>query len=261
MGFSTALTTNGTLLTPKRVAGLREHLQLVAVSVDGPPVEHAAMRGSDTAFGSLCHGLELLKDSGLPYSIAFTLTRYNAGRLSWLYDFADRMGAIGIHIHPLCNFGAARTHLSSAVPDSTEFLVAAWLLALLAEQRGPGGPVVTLDAIRRSTVENSCWPLLNAIETERSCAAFSDLVPALVVESDGCIVPFIYGFPRTWSLGFLGVGSLGSGSEDWRKTAALPLHMLVKSTLEALAAAGEDYIDLFAALLEAAHLQASSAHP
>lgn len=252
-GFSTSVSTNGTLLDRSRAARFRGRAGLVAVSVDGPPDDHALMRGSKTAFRSMRAGLSALRDEAVPFALAFTLTRHNADRLRWLYEFADEVGAAAIHVHPLCNFGAASEHLSDAIPDSLEFKTAAWLLALLVEFRGAGGPVVTLDVIQRALVERSCWPMLAEDEAELRTAPFADIVPSLVIETDGCIVPFIYGFPRLWSVGVIGREPLASAVGEFRTRCAAPLSGLVRSTLKRLAMAEEEYVDLFAELLASAH--------
>lgn len=263
--FSTSITTNGTLLTARTVDGLRGLTDLVAVSVDGPPADHAAIRGSSTAFSSMRKGLAVLRDAGVPFSLAFTLTRYNADRVKWLYEFADTEGAVAVHVHPLCDFGAANKSLSDAVPDSLEFKAAAWLLALVVEQRGSGGPTVTLDAIRLATVRRSCWPMLAPDEAQFRAASFCDLVPSLVVESDGRIVPFIYGFPRSWSIGVIDGVPLPQAIEEWRKSSANPLSTLIRSTIHRLSVGEVEYVDLFAELLAAAHRHESrtqrAAHP
>ncbi len=250
--FSSSVTTNGTLLSPRRAARLRGRVGLIAVSVDGPPADHAAIRGSPTAFASMQKGLSVLRDAGIPFTLAFTLTRYNADRLRWLYEFADEEGAAGVHVHPLCDFGAASVNLRGAVPDSREFRVASWLLAALIQRRGPGGPVVTMDVTRRTSLEQSCWPMLtDDIERIRS-TRFSDLVPSLIVEPDGCVVPFIYGFPRSYSIGFIDRERLAEAAEAWRTVHAADVTGIVRSTFERLAAEGAEYVDWFAELLEAA---------
>jgi pyruvate-formate lyase-activating enzyme len=250
-GFSTSVTTNATLLRPKRAARLAGRVGLVAVSVDGPPDEHNAIRGSSTAFSSMRRGVAALRDAGISFTFAFTLTRFNADRLTWLYEFADEEGALGVSVHPLCDFGAASENLPDAVPDGREFQAAAWLLALLRQRRGPGGPGVTIDVMRRVVVEQSCWPVL---DEDRGLleAPFAELVPALVVEPDGCIVPFIYGFPRTWAVGFIDRGSLPAAAEAWRVKCATSVAELVRSTLARLADERSDYIDLFGEVLRSA---------
>ena len=252
-GFSTSITTNATLLTPERASALHGRADLVAVSVDGPPADHAAIRGSDWAFPAMRKGLGALRKEGLPFTLAFTLTRYNADRLPWLYEFAEVEGASGINVHPLCDFGAASINFSDAIPDSREFQAASWLLALLVEGCETDGPSVTLDAMRRVVIERSRWPLLAKNNRRFHQADFSDLVPSLVVEPDGCVVPFIYGFPRKWRLGYLDYDPLITATESWIENCVGPVAHLIQFTLERLASQGADYIDLFGEVLATAH--------
>jgi len=248
-GFSTSVSTNGTLLNRVRAERLRDLTGLVAVSVDGPPKDHAAIRDSPTAFPMMQAGLSVLREAGIPFTLAFTLTRYNADRLSWLYEFACTEGASGLHVHPLSGTGAAARNLLDAVPDSIEFQVAALLMALLSEQHGPGGPAVIFDVIKRDTVEHSCWPLLkNETEAIRT-AAFTDLVPSLVVEPDGCIVPFTYGFPRQWSLGAIDQQPLAEAAEKWRSASSPKVTELIQITLERMEGLRAEYFDLFGELM------------
>jgi hypothetical protein len=197
-------------------------------------------------------GVAALRDAGISFSFAFTLTRFNADRLTWLYEFADEERALGISVHPLCDFGAASENLPDAVPDSRELQVAAWLLALLRQRRGPGGPGVTFDVMRRAVVVQSCWPVLDADEARRGEAPFAELVPALVVEPDGCVVPFIYGFPRHFAVGSIDRGSLSSDAEAWRADCSANVAELVRSTLARLEGERADYIDLFGEVLRSA---------
>lgn len=248
-GFSTSVSTNGTLLNRTRAERLRNLTGLVAVSVDGPPKDHAAIRDSPTAFPMMQAGLSVLREAGIPFTLAFTLTRYNADRLSWLYQFACTEGASGLHIHPLAGTGAAARNLLNAVPDSIEFQVAALLMSLLMEQHGPGGPVVIFDVIKRDTIEHSCWPLLkNGTETIRT-APFTELVPSLVIEPDGCIVPFTYGFPRQWSLGAIDQQPLAEAAEKWRSASSPQVAELILVTLERMEGLKAEYFDLFGELM------------
>ena len=251
-GFSTSIITNGTLLNEKKAKMLHGRAGIVAVSVDGPPEDHAEIRGSITAFPAMQRGLAVLRDAGIPFSIVFTLTRFNADRLSWLHEFASEEGAVGINVHPLCGYGAASINLANAIPDSIEFQVASWLLALLVKQRGPGGPVVTLDVVRRSRIEESCWPLLIEEDERLLTMPFADLVPSLIIEGDGRISPFIYGFPRSWSVGFLDGEPLADAADAWRSTCAAPVAAIVRSTVERLAASEAEYFDLFGEMMESA---------
>ena len=252
LGFSTAVVTNGTLLNPARARELKKWAGVVAVSVDGPPAEHDAMRASASAFSRLLKGLAVLRAEGVRFVLVFTLTRTNADRLAWVYEFAEEVGAFGVEIHPLCNFGAAVVNLPGHIPDSLEFRAAAWLLALLSAQRGDGGPAIVMDVFRREAVEASAWPLLPGRERSPAATRFSDLVPSLIVEPDGCVTPFVYGFPRDWAVGVLGRQPLADAAATWQARCAESAATVVRETLASLANEDEDYIDLFGQMLATA---------
>lgn len=251
-GLSTAIVTNGTLFTPARARRLGGLAGVIAVSVDGPPPEHDAFRGVPAAFARMREGLAILRGEGVPFVLVFTLTRTNAGRLDWLYGFADEVGAAAVEVHPLCSFGAAARNLPDAAPDTIEYRAAMVLLALLAQRRGEGGPAVFLDVVRCAVVEGSDWPLLPARAAMRGAARFADVVPSLVVEPDGCITPFIYGFPRRWAIGTVGGAPLAQAAGAWRARAEGPLADLVRATLDRLRGSGEELVDLFGQLLRTA---------
>jgi MoaA/NifB/PqqE/SkfB family radical SAM enzyme len=251
--YTTSITTNGTLIDRRRAAGLRGRVGLVAVSVDGPPEEHARVRASSKAFQSMRSGLEALAGEGVRFAVAFTLTRYNADQLSWLMEFASEVGASGVNVHPLCDFGAARENLKDSTPDSIEFRAAGWLLALIVHENAGKGPAVTLDAIERRVVEQSCWPMIKGERDQILATRFPDLVPSMVLETDGTVVPFIYGFPRSWAVGAIGDRPFADLAAEWRGKCAVPVSGMLRSTLKQLASCGEEYIDLFGQLLATAH--------
>ena len=253
MGYSTSVVTNGTLLTPDSVSELKDTVEVIAISIDGPPEEHNAMRASASAFKRMQRGLSVLRDFKVPFVLVFTLTLSNADRLSWIYQFADAEGARALEVHPLCNFGAASINLFDVIPDSREFKVASWLLALLVEQRGRGGPGVIFDVVNQEVVERACWPMLPGRRQLRAEARFSELVPTLIVEPDGCIVPFIYGFPRQWAIGLLKNNNFPSAVAAWRARSLKPIATLIETTLERLKLSRAGLIDLFGELLATAH--------
>ncbi len=79
--------------------------------------------------------------------------------------------------------------------------------------------------------------------------AFSELVPALVVEPDGCIIPFNYGFPREWSIGFIDREPLSAAIDKWRATYSECISDFLQSTLDRLAVMDAKYCDLFGEML------------
>jgi MoaA/NifB/PqqE/SkfB family radical SAM enzyme len=251
-GFSTSVSTNGTLLSKTNVTELIGRADIIAVSVDGPPEDHNALRRSSSAFSSMQRGLSILRDAGIPFSLSYTLTRYNCNRLEWLYEFASKEGAFGLNIHPLSGCGAAATNISDAIPDSQEFKVAAWLLALLVHSNDSGGPAITLDVVKPVLLEHCCWPLLQD-QLDFNHFTFTDLVPALVLEPDGCISPFTYGFPRHLAIGNINQSNLKSLTDIWCTSSAPIVAKILNRTLKRLAQSKADYCDLFGEMLISAH--------
>jgi len=168
--------------------------------------------------------------------------------LSWLYQFADNEGALGVHVHPLSLTGKATLNLEDAVPDSLEFKMGAYLAALLIANRQGGGPGVIFDVIRRKILEEGRWPLKDGTDNEIITSPIPELTPSLIVEPDGCVLPFIYGFPRQWALGFLGSQPLEEMSRSWRLKTAPTIKSIVKKTLAHLKEIEAEYVDFFSEL-------------
>jgi len=91
------------------------------------------MRGSESAFAAMRAGVSALAEENIRFSLAFTLTRYNADQMTWLIHFAREVGAFAIHVHPYAISGR-RAKFGRAAPDSLEFKAAALLLALLVHE-------------------------------------------------------------------------------------------------------------------------------
>ena len=75
LGYGVHVVTNGLLLSKRRVAALREHVQLMAVSFDGTEATHNEVRGRPDAFRKANAGLTTLAEAGMPFGIAFGVSR------------------------------------------------------------------------------------------------------------------------------------------------------------------------------------------
>ncbi len=79
MGFFTALSTNGVLITEPVIDSLREvGFDYIGISLDGIGAVHDAFRGMDGAYEKSLQALRLCRDAGLPVGLRFTMTRDNA---------------------------------------------------------------------------------------------------------------------------------------------------------------------------------------
>ena len=93
LGMFTTVTTNGLLLSQKRLEALRGAIDLMAISVDGVPESHDRMRNKAGAFNKMKEKLQLVRDAGIPFGFIFTLTLYNLHELEWVAAFAVEQGA------------------------------------------------------------------------------------------------------------------------------------------------------------------------
>jgi MoaA/NifB/PqqE/SkfB family radical SAM enzyme len=146
LGLRTSVTTNGYFLEPRRLEHLHGCLDILAVSLDGPPELHNRLRGSPKAFDRLCSGLPNLQQSGLTFGFIHTLTCDTWDNIEWIADFAVAQRAHLLQLHPLEMFGRADPNLSSLrSPD--EALAKAYLLAFALAAKYHGSMQIQVDLL------------------------------------------------------------------------------------------------------------------
>jgi MoaA/NifB/PqqE/SkfB family radical SAM enzyme len=215
VGLLTTVTTNGMLLTERRVSELAPQLDLLAISLDGKPESHNRMRGSDLAFEKMNRQLEHVRSSGIPFGFIFTLTQRNMDELDWVADYAVDAGAALLQVHPLEEVGRAASTLPGERPDATECLVASLVVrelqARVGEQLRVHLDIVDLQLAARQP--DAVYA--GSTETDPN-VLLADLVSPLVVEADGHVVPLSYGFARRYGLGDLHQQPLRQLAQLWR---------------------------------------------
>jgi len=234
-GMATAVTSNGTVLTPARVERLVGRAGLVTVSIDGAPDVHDRMRGRDGAFAALERGVELLRIARIPFGVIFTLTRSNAGDLPAAARFAaDRRAAL-FQIHPLEETGRAALRLRGHHPGD-EVCATAWLAARELRMLHPALPI-HVDLVDRRGLAGVGDPIGDRL---------ADLVSPLVIEADATVVPLQYGFPRAHALGSLADAPLPALARAWRRHRLSGFRAACRRTLDALAGPAElPFVDLY----------------
>ncbi len=217
-GMNTTVTTNGALLVPQRLDVVTEHLDLLVMSLDGPPADHDLMRGRPGAFATLAGRLDALRQRTIPFGFLFTLTQHNVHQLEWAAGFAAEQGAQLLQIHPLEAVGAGRA-LSSAVPDSTECGFAVLEVARLQRQFS-SRLRLHLDLVPARLLARQLADLAREHDGDGPAP-----VSPLVVEPDGFCVPFQYGFPRHLALGDLREHRLALLAGRWAALPTLRAHL------------------------------------
>ncbi|MGX4735975.1 radical SAM protein [Kitasatospora griseola] len=214
-GMRTTVTSNGMLLTGRRLSELAGLVDVLAISLDGVPDSHVRMRRDPRSFAAMERRLPLVRASGIPFGFIFTLTQFNIHELAWVADFAVAAGATLLQIHPLEAEGNAAEALPDAVPDVTEMLFSVLEAARL---RTSTDLVIQLDLVERGNLVSQADRFLlddRDVRGNGPAERLSSWLSPLVVETDGTVVPFAYGFDRRFALGNLHEAPLSAQGRSW----------------------------------------------
>ncbi|GIG61762.1 hypothetical protein Lfu02_61340 [Longispora fulva] len=226
----TLVTTNGTLTSSRHLEPIAAHLDLLALSLDGPPADHDEMRARPGAFDTLASRMDDVRAAGITFGFLFTLTQHNVHQLDWAVRFALEQKASLLQIHPLEASGRA-SGMADSVPDEIECAAAVLEVARLRHEVGDQLRV-HLDLTVRAALPHS--PM--SAEDHDPSAAFARLVSPLVVEPDGRCVPLEYGFPASFALGDVTEHRLSVLAATWRDTVLPRFQRLVADVHHTLTA-------------------------
>jgi MoaA/NifB/PqqE/SkfB family radical SAM enzyme len=226
-GMRTTVTSNGMLLDERRLQGLAGVTDVLAISLDGVPESHNKMRASDRAFATMTERLPAVRASQIPFGFIFTLTQYNVNELEWAAEFAFQQEARLFQIHPLEEVGRAAQELAGAHPDELEAAYA-YLEVERIRRQYAGRMTVQFDLIHARVLRDHPERFFDTGEAAHR--ALGELVSPLVIEADGRIVPFGYGFARSYALGSLQETTLLEIAARWRTTGYCELQTLCHET-------------------------------
>jgi len=222
-GLETTLQTNGLLLSEARIAALQSLVDMVAINLEDVPNCANRTRPVDGVLDAIQANLSAVRAAKLPFSVVFTLTRDNFGELPWVADFACNQGAAMLEVRPMERVGHG-PELADLVPTDKGAALA-WLMVELLRQRHHGELPIRFDMYDRGT----------SASPARKWLAAKPLVPSpLVIETDGTVVPFRYGFPRRFAVGNVNDGSLVRLLRTWESRCGEALREIARETVQQL---------------------------
>ena len=108
--IKTKLITNGLLLTPNKVAQLKDSgVARVGVSIDGLEATHDHIRGRSGLFRRVLAGIERLQHAGIPVTAITTVTALNINQLPSLSTLFKSIGVDIWQFQPIFPLGRAQT--------------------------------------------------------------------------------------------------------------------------------------------------------
>lgn len=110
-GLMVVVGTNGTLLSPARVAALQKAgVRAVGISLDSlDPAYHDGFRGLTGAWRKTMAGIDACRRAGLMFQLQFSATDDNADELDAMIDFARSSGAAVLNVFFLVCTGRGET--------------------------------------------------------------------------------------------------------------------------------------------------------
>lgn len=193
LGMVTSVTSNGYFATPKMLERLSDYLDVLAISMDGPPSIHNQMRGRSDAFERLEKSIDVVQAMGIKFGLVHTLTPATWEHLFWIGTFAADNQASLLQIHPLELAGRAAVEMGDA---SVEFDVAgrAYVIAMALAGKYADFMAIQIDLMHRDFARNNP-SLVYATSSEQppKSEAGAPPIDIIVLQADGNLVPISYG--------------------------------------------------------------------
>ncbi len=213
-----------------RLAGL---VDVLAISLDGPPEVHNRVRGHPRAFERLERGLDAVRAAGLAFGFIHTLTRTDWTHLPWVADYAAAQGASLLQVHPLEMSGRACSELADACADE-DILARVYLMGIAIASKHGCRMQLQMDVVYRQHVREH--PGLFYACADAGGTSAPEALGLLVLEADGSIVPLSHGFDRRYRIGNLHQQSLREAWPGFRARRLTALRRLCREVWTDLAA-------------------------
>ncbi|MDN5845007.1 MAG: radical SAM protein [Candidatus Nitrosocosmicus sp.] len=200
LNMTTTIITNGTIMDNQKIIQIKNFVDIVAISLDGPPVIHNRIRGSNTAFRDLVRTINSLKKAGIKFGILHTLTLENWENILWTAKFASTNGASLLQVHPLEMTGRATIKMNSEYPDN-DILSRVYLLLLALKSKYRGSMRIQYDVVNiKDITKNPDLVCASDMDFKIDQITLADLLNFLVIQENGSVIPISYGFSEKYQL-------------------------------------------------------------
>jgi MoaA/NifB/PqqE/SkfB family radical SAM enzyme len=240
MGFQVNLVSNGSALVGRRLQWVDDYATSVALSLDGAPERHVAMRHHPKAFEWVESALQRLQDAAVNVGIAFCVSSASLPDMPWAVTFAREHGAGLVQFHPFSATGRAegRTDLALSASDLARVYLVAKLLQTDA------GPQIQLDLtpVAAALSQREQYAVLETDVT--SHARLADVVNPLIIDETGEVVPFCYGVHSDFSIGRVG-NDLRASVRSYKETKWQGVRRLIARSFQDLGERDETFVEWF----------------
>lgn len=200
IGYQTQTATNGMLLKAAKSKECLEHLDLVAISIDGNREKHDEIRCFKGAFDKTVEGIELLNKLNKDFGIIHTITNQSWENLLWLSDFAYEHGAKLLQLHPLELYGRASEQLFSE-GLTQESLHKTHIIGTYLQSKFADKMRIQMDFLHREYIEE--YPSTIHYQGENYKITednFAEFIKTIVINEQGTIYPVSYGFSDDFAI-------------------------------------------------------------
>lgn len=147
-GIRPALSTNGTLLTPRAAERLQAAgLEYAGISMDGFGATNDRFRGVPGAFGRMVEGIRSCRAAGIRVSLRFTITRHNVADLPRVFRFLEDEGIPRLCLYHLVYAGRGSDMRQDALASGIVRNIVGYVIGASEDflRRGIAKDVLTLD--------------------------------------------------------------------------------------------------------------------
>ncbi|RYZ29851.1 MAG: radical SAM protein [Chitinophagaceae bacterium] len=199
MGYFNSVTTNGMLLKSASSQAALQHVNLVAISIDGEEPQHDEIRGLPGAYQKMMEGVKVVQEKVKHFGFIHTVQPNSWQLFPWLVELAIDKGAALMHLHPLELAGRAGENygeLQFTAEDLHKIYITHYYLQAYYEKE----LFLQLDLLHRDHIlDNPTF----CFHTTGVCGLddFTSLFRELIIDEKGNILPLAHGCSTRFKIG------------------------------------------------------------